>query len=221
MSHPGCVVHRDQIQSASGGDEGAGVGDVHMTETARLSPVLNPGWDPLSSLPGNPIMWVLIISELLVFSAFFVLYAWTRSAQPELFSNSQSRLNPVVAGINTLVLLTSGLCVAMALQVLAESRRRARLWLAATMGLGLVFCVIKFLEYASKVELGIYPETNAFFGFYYGLTAFHYAHVLFGLILLALVSWKLSEENLETVAAFWHLVDLIWVLLYPLLYLLR
>jgi nitric oxide reductase NorE protein len=183
--------------------------------------IFNPGWGPLSTLPGNPVMWVLIISELLAFSGFFILFAWERTRQPELFNLSQSQLNPVIGGVNTLILLTSGLCAALALQALAHSRRRARQWLGLTMVLGLVFCAVKFMEYASKFAAGITPETNTFFGYYYGLTAFHFAHVLFGLALLALVTWRLSEENLETVAAFWHMVDLIWILLYPLIYLLR
>ncbi|MFV0681083.1 cytochrome c oxidase subunit 3 [Ottowia sp.] len=184
-------------------------------------PVFNPGWGPLSTLPGNPVMWVLIISELLAFSGFFMLFAWERSRQPELFNLSQSQLDPIAGGINTLILLTSGLCAALALQALGTSRRRARQWLGLTMVLGVVFCAVKFMEYAGKFAAGITPETNTFFGFYYGLTAFHFAHVLFGLALLALVCWRLSEENLETVTAFWHMVDLIWVLLYPLVYLLR
>lgn len=86
---------------------------------------------------------------------------------------------------------------------------------------GGVFCLIKVAEYADKLAAGLTPETNAFFGFYYGLTAFHFAHVLFGLGLLALVTWRTSLDNVETAAAFWHLVDLIWILLYPLVYLLR
>jgi nitric oxide reductase NorE protein len=89
------------------------------------------------------------------------------------------------------------------------------------MALGLIFCLIKVLEYADKIGAGLTPETNTFFGFYYLLTAFHLAHVVFGLCLLALASWYTSRENVETVTAFWHMVDLIWVMLYPLIYLLR
>lgn len=182
----------------------------------------NPGWGPLSALPGNPLMWVLILSEMLVFSAFFALYAAERVAATALFDASQRELDPLMGGLNTLVLLTSGLCVALAVEaVSAERIRRARQWLGASMGLGVLFGVIKGIEYSSKFAAGITPETNTFFGFYYGLTAFHFAHVLFGLALLALVTWRTSTENVETAAAFWHMVDLIWILLYPLLYLLR
>lgn len=182
----------------------------------------NPGWGPLSTLPGNPLMWVLILSEMLVFTAFFALYAGQRALEPALFSASQQQLDPVLGGINTLVLLTSGLCVAFAVEAISVNRiRRSRQWLGAAMLLGLVFCAIKSVEYAGKFAAGITPETNVFFGFYYGLTAFHFAHVVFGLVLLGLVSWRTSTENVETAAAFWHMVDLIWILLYPLIYLLR
>ncbi|RTR04497.1 cytochrome c oxidase subunit 3 family protein [Halomonas nitroreducens] len=192
------------------------------TPYASLRRVPNPGWGPLSTLPGNPLMWVLILSEMLVFSAFFALYAAERVTATALFDVSQRQLDPLMGGLNTLVLLTSGLCVALAVEAVNHAQiRRARQWLGASMALGVLFGVIKGVEYAGKFAAGITPETNAFFGFYYGLTAFHFAHVLFGLALLALVSWRTSTENVETAAAFWHMVDLIWILLYPLLYLLR
>lgn len=187
-----------------------------------MSATPDDDWGPLSSLPGNPLMWVLILSEMLVFSAFFVLYAWQRAADVALFDASQQLLDPVSGGLNTMVLLTSGLFAAFAIQSIADNnQRRCRQWLGMTMLLGLIFCVIKVLEYADKFSAGLTPETNLFFTYYYLLTAFHFAHVLFGLCLLALASWKTSRVNVETVTAFWHLVDLIWVLLYPLLYLLR
>ncbi|WP_280546959.1 MULTISPECIES: cytochrome c oxidase subunit 3 family protein [unclassified Halomonas] len=193
-----------------------------MNERALSRELPNPGWGPLSALPGNPLMWVLILSEMLVFSAFFALYATERVAATAMFDASQRELDPLMGGLNTLVLLTSGLCVALAVEAVNTERvRRARQWLGAAMALGVLFGVIKVVEYSSKFAAGITPETNTFFGFYYGLTAFHFAHVLFGLALLALVTWRTSPENVETAAAFWHMVDLIWILLYPLLYLLR
>ncbi len=179
-------------------------------------------WGPLSALPGNPLMWVLILSEMLVFSAFFILFAWQRAAETELFNDSQQFLDPVSGGLNTMILLTSGLFAALAIQAIAEGQlRRTRQWLGLTMVLGAIFCVIKLLEYAGKLSAGLTPETNTFFTYYYLLTAFHLAHVVFGLGLLALACWKTSRVNVTTVTAFWHMVDLIWVMLYPLLYLLR
>lgn len=167
-------------------------------------------------------MWVLILSEMLVFAAFFAVFAWQRVAERAMFDSSQQLLDPVIGGLNTMVLLTSGLFAAMSIQAIADGKvRRCRQLLGLTMGLGVVFCSIKVLEYADKIGAGLTPETNTFFSFYYLLTAFHFAHVIFGLGLLALACWHTSRENVETVTAFWHMVDLIWVMLYPLLYLLR
>lgn len=179
-------------------------------------------WGPLSGLPGNPLMWVLILSEMLVFSAFFILFAWQRVSQDVLFDASQALLDPVVGGLNTIVLLSSGLFAALAVgAIAADKRRRCRQFLGLTIVLGVIFCLIKLMEYVDKFAAGLTPETNTFFSFYFLLTGFHFAHVVFGLGLLALVCWRTSRESVETVTAFWHMVDLIWVMLYPLLYLLR
>lgn len=184
--------------------------------------VHNPSWGPLSGLPGNPLMWVLILSEIVVFAAFFAMFAWMRAEERALFDASQLMLDPVMGGINTMVLLSSGLFAAFAVQaVLKDDVRRTRICLGLALLLGLVFCGVKLVEYADKIDAGLMPETNTFFAFYYLLTGFHFAHVIFGLALLGLVMWRTSLANVETVTAFWHMVDLIWIVLYPLLYLLR
>ncbi|OOG23133.1 copper oxidase [Thioalkalivibrio denitrificans] len=180
------------------------------------------GWGPLSALPGNPLMWVLILSEMVVFAAFFGVFAWQRALEREVFDASQQLLDPVLGGINTMVLLTSGLFAALAVAAITQGQVvRCRRWLWAAFGLGVVFCAVKVYEYADKIGAGLTPETNTFFTWYYLLTGFHFAHVLFGLGLLALVAWRISHANVETATAFWHMVDLIWILLYPLVYLLR
>jgi len=196
--------------------------EISEHDAAREPSLPNPGWGPLSALPGNPLMWVLILSEMLVFAAFFGMFAWLRAGEREVFDASQQLLDPVAGGLNTLVLLTSGLFAALASRAIAAGEvRRCRQWLGGAFALGVVFCVVKVVEYADKLGQGILPETNTFFTFYYLLTGFHFAHVLFGLGLIALVAWKVSHDNVETAAAFWHMVDLIWILLYPIIYLLR
>ncbi len=179
-------------------------------------------WGPLTNLPGNPLMWILILSEMLVFAAFFAIFSWQRASERALFDSSQQLLDPVLGGVNTMILLTSGLFAAMSIQAIADGKvQRCRQLLGLTMGLGVVFCCIKTFEYIDKFSAGLTPETNTFFSFYYLLTAFHFAHVIFGLGLLALAYWRTSRANVETVTAFWHMVDLIWIMLYPLIYLLR
>lgn len=185
---------------------------------------MDSGWGPLAPLPGNPLIWVLILGELAVFTAFFGFYAGARFAEPLLFQESQHMLNPVAGGINTMVLLTSGLFVAMAVEALAADNATAgRRWLVSGLGLGSLFCVVKVVEYGLKFNQGVTPATNTFFTYYYMLTGFHFIHVVVGLVLLGWVAIRrfTTLENVETVAAFWHMVDLIWIFLYPMLYLLR
>ncbi len=179
-------------------------------------------WGALSDLPGNPLMWIFILSELLVFGGFFAAYGFARIGEREVFDASQALLDPLVGGLNTMVLLTSGLFAALAIEARARgSIARCRHWLFAAMALGAVFCTIKVIEYLQKFGAGLTPDTNTFFTYYYLLTGFHFAHVVYGLLILALVAWRASEANVETGVAFWHMVDLIWIILYPLIYLLR
>ena len=177
----------------------------------------NPG-----ALPGNPMMWVLIASEIAVFGAGLSGFAGARILEPEEFAQSQAMLDRLAGAVNTAVLLTSGLFAALAVSARGRGERgSARIHLGAAGLLGLVFLAVKIAEYAHKLEAGIGMETNTFFTLYYLLTGFHFLHVIFGLIVLAIVAVWDSMENLETGAAFWHMVDLVWVLIFPVIYLVR
>ena len=177
----------------------------------------NPG-----ALPGNPMMWVLIASEIAVFGAGLAGFAGARIFEPEEFARSQAMLDRLAGAVNTAVLLTSGLFAALAVSARGRGERgSARIHLGAAGLLGLVFLAVKIAEYAHKLEAGIGMETNTFFTLYYLLTGFHFLHVIFGLIVLAIVAVWDSMENLETGAAFWHMVDLVWVLIFPVIYLVR
>ena len=191
-----------------------------MAETGAAS--REAEWGPLSGLPGNPIMWVLIASELLVFGAIFVGFAAARLGEPETFAASQDTLDRLAGAINTIVLLTSGLCAAFAVQSqLRGDGRRTRLWLMAAALLGIVFLGVKWIEYADKIAAGYSTETDTFFMFYYLATGFHALHVVFGIVILAIIAWRNSVDNVITGTAFWHMVDLIWVILFPVIYLMR
>lgn len=180
------------------------------------------GWGALDQLPGNPMMWILIISELAVFGAFFVIFATNRLLEPDLFAQSQAHLSRLMGGLNTMVLVTSGLFAALAVpRIMQGDRRGCRLWLLAACGGGLVFLTLKAVEYGDKAASGIGIETNTFFTLFYLLTGFHALHVVFGLILMGIAMWRCSTSNVVTVTAFWHMVDLIWVILYPVVYLMR
>jgi len=179
-------------------------------------------WGPLTGLPGNPIMWVLIASELLVFGAVFIGFGVIRFAEPAVFTESQNHLDRLAGAINTMVLITSGLFAALAVSSQTKNDSlKARLWLGAASGLGIVFLIIKWLEYAGKFEAGISTETNSFFMLFFLATGFHALHVVFGIIILIIIGWKNTLENVVTGTAFWHMVDLIWVILFPVVYLVR
>lgn len=179
-------------------------------------------WGPLSDLPGNPIMWVLVISELVAFGAFLLSFGVVRILHPDMFHAGQALLDIRMGGLNTLLLVTSGWLAAKAVQQVAEGRANAaRPWLAGAATLGLGFLVVKAMEYADKAAHGIDIETNAFWTLFYLITGFHALHVVMGLVILAIVGWRNSLENLETGAAFWHMVDLVWLIIFPILYLVR
>ncbi|SLN37792.1 Cytochrome c oxidase subunit 3 [Roseovarius gaetbuli] len=173
-------------------------------------------------LPGDLMIWVLIVSELLVFGAGLAAFLAVRASDPAGFGAAQDALYRTGAGVNTVVLVTSGALAAWALRLREDAQRGpARLALVAAALLGVVFLLIKGFDYAGKAAAGITWDTHPFFTFYYLLTGFHAAHVVAGVLVLLLVAWKDTPRNIEAGAAFWHMVDLVWVILFPVLYLLR
>ncbi len=175
----------------------------------------------IDELPGELLMWVLIISELLVFGAGLIAFMGVRLTDPAGFAEAQSHLHRTGAALNTVVLVSSGYLAAQALHWRRDARRNtAQLALLGASLLGLVFLVIKGVEYADKAAQGISYETHPFFLFYYLLTGFHAAHVLAGALILLLVAWRDDPRNIEAGAQFWHMVDLVWIMLFPVIYLL-
>lgn len=176
----------------------------------------------LDQLPGELLMWILIVSELLVFGAGLAAFLAVRIADPAGFAEAQDHLHRAGAGLNTIVLVTSGWLAALAVRAAAAGRAaRCRALLAGAAALGLVFLIVKGIEYAEKAAQGIGTETHAFFTFYYLLTGFHAAHVVAGMVILGLVAVRARAHSVEVGTAFWHMVDLVWVILFPVIYLLR
>ena len=175
----------------------------------------------LDELPGDLMMWVLIVSELLVFGAGLAAFLGVRIMDPEGFAEARKLLHPTLAGINTIILITSGFLAALAGEAIAARKvTECRLYLFGAALLGVLFLLIKGYEFADLAGQGISTETHPFFTFYYLLTGFHAMHVLAGIGILAVVGWKHSVRNVEVGTAFWHMVDLVWVLLFPVVYLL-
>lgn len=179
------------------------------------------GWGPLSSLPGNPLMWVLIVSELLVFGAFLWGFAAARLLHPETFAAGRAVLDQGLGGLNTIILVSSGWCAAQAVQAERNGAAAAaiRRWLGGSAALGLAFLIVKGIEWSHEAALGHGLTSDVFFTLFFLMTGFHAAHVALGIVILAIVAARPSPENLETGTAFWHMVDLIWLLLFPIVYL--
>ena len=179
-------------------------------------------WGALSNLPGNPIMWVLIISELLVFGAILLAFTGARHFDPVTFHAGQQALDIRLGGLNTVILVTSGWLAARATHAqIRGNGRTARRMLAGAGGLGFAFLVVKGFEWSKELAQGHGLESDAFFTLFYLTTGFHAAHVIMGLVVLAIVGRHNTVENLETGTAFWHMVDLIWVMVFPVFYLTR
>jgi nitric oxide reductase NorE protein len=190
-----------------------------------------PAGAPLRHVPGEPGIWVLLFGDMLVFTVLFVVYLGRRVENRYLFAQSQDALNRNFGAINTLVLLSSSLLVVFAVYALRSERYRHlahRLTLAG-FAVGLCFVLIKALEYHEKVSAGITPSTNEFFMYYFVLTGLHLAHVVIGLgVLLALSRLARNPSPSRTHIAFfegggcfWHMVDLLWIVIFPLLFLVR
>ena len=175
----------------------------------------------LDDLPGELLMWVLIVSELLVFGAGLLAFLGVRLTDPAGFAEAQDHLHRTGAALNTVILVTSGFLAAQALPWRRSGQRRAaRTALVAAALLGLGFLFVKGIEYVAKAAQGIAWDTHPFFTFYYLLTGFHAAHVAAGVGLLLLVAWRDEAQNIEAAGMFWHMVDMVWVLLFPVIYLL-
>lgn len=173
------------------------------------------------NLPGELLIWVLIFSELLVFGAGLLVFMGVRITDPAGFAEAQSHLNQTAAAINTIVLFTSGYLAAKALSYRRQNRLLlVRLTLVLSAILGMVFLVVKAFEFAEKASAGISYETHPFFTFYFLLTGFHAAHVFAGILVLLLIAWRNTLKNVEAGTQVWHMIDLIWVLLFPIIYLL-
>lgn len=184
----------------------------------------------LPRLPGDLAIWLIILAELLTFGILFLCYAFARSQDVELFNNSQSTLDLNSGAINTVLLITGSWCVVHAVQAVQQDKsRRGAGWLVGALACGFGFLGFKVLEFSAKIDAGIDLSTNTFYMFYIMLTAFHFFHVIAAMVILAILLVKTLQgaygshdyHALETGAAFWHMVDLLWIVLFPLVYVMR
>jgi nitric oxide reductase NorE protein len=183
--------------------------------------------DDARRIPGELGTWLFIGGELLVFAVLFVAYLEVRAEQPRAFTDAQGSLSLALGTVNTVVLLTSSwLAAAVPRALAAGDRAAARGLVRATLACGLLFVVLKSAEWIDKVGSGATPASGDFFMWYFVLTGLHMLHVLVGLGALLFVLRALRrqpdpavvERDAESAVSYWHLVDLLWVALFPLLY---
>lgn len=178
-------------------------------------------------------VWIVVLGELSIFTLFFATYLYYRAFSPELYDASQASLNSGLGALNTLILLASSFFIASAMRVLHAKRdyRKAFQLVTAALGCGAGFVVVKVIEYGGAFQAGLNVLTNEFFMFYFMLTGIHLMHLLVGMLLLGAMAVQLRAMSMGKAEAsesfggfstsFWHMLDIVWIVLFPLLYLLR
>ena len=180
--------------------------------------------------PGGILIWMIILVEILTFSIAIFVFLIQRGNALEVFNESQVFLNKTLGTFNTAILVTSGFFMANALHKLKEGdNKKSSLWVVATIIMGIGFLVLKGIEYSQKIEHGLFMDYSQFYTYYWLLTGFHFIHVLVGVLILTYLLFKIKSGHynknnffdVETGGAFWHMCDLIWLFLFPVLYLLH
>lgn len=185
-------------------------------------------------------MWVFLLTEVLLFGGLFCAYVIYRSWYPEMFYNAHRALDVTMGTINTIVLITSSVTMALSIREMQFGRRKnTMMFLAATLMLAGAFLVIKYFEYSHKIHLGQLPgkfytyqgiegtNPHIFFSVYFMMTGLHGLHVIGGMSVIGLILYRTYKNHfsseyytpIEVTGLYWHLVDLIWIFLFPLLYL--
>ena len=192
----------------------------------------------IDSETGKLGMWIFLFTELFLFGGLFLVYAVFRAKYSENFHTAATELNTFIGTLNTVFLLVSSMTVAMSITAIQKNNRNLAIFLVfVTLLLAALFMMNKYFEWSHKFEFKLYPGSEVlknlprgellFFGLYYMMTGLHALHVLIGMILLSINLIKIRSgivnQNhylfLENSGLYWHLVDLIWIFLFPLLYL--
>jgi nitric oxide reductase NorE protein len=185
---------------------------------------------PSTRLPGDSGVWTFIIADMCAFAMFFLIFSVGRISAPALFEESRQHLDANLGLLNTLILLTSSYFMVRAVDAARAGLRSAVTRnLALTLIIGMGFAVTKVLEYKAKGAAGIGLTTNEFYTYYFAFTGIHFLHFAVGVGALLMMLAKARTDALnekfkvwiESVGCYWHMVDLLWIMLFPMLYLLR
>lgn len=178
--------------------------------------------------PGGLVIWILILLELLTFGIALVFMVMLSKEESSIFHSSRLQLNTFIGATNTLVLLTSGYFMAQSFMFYKNAQKeKSLLNINLTILFGFIFLLLKSIEYYLKINNGIHLDTNTFYTFYWLLTGFHFIHVATGIVILFFLrkfsKQEMTDEKIEYFeagTAFWHMCDLIWLLISPIIYLL-
>ena len=191
--------------------------------------------DDLASKTG---MWLFLFTEMLLFGGLFVVYSVYRFRNAQAFHLAAGELSVTIGTINTIILLISSAMIAMSITAMQLKNKKLSLFLlGVTIFLGLAFLVNKYFEWGGHIKEHIYPGSSVlalrgqgdvlFFGLYFFMTGLHALHIIIGLVFIGVITLKISRDKitydnfvlLENSGLYWHLVDLIWIFLFPLFYL--
>jgi nitric oxide reductase NorE protein len=201
-----------------------------MQSPATSNPASSAAHPSERRIPGDMAMWAFIMIELTVFGFFFGAYAWSRAKQPEVFLQGQAHLDIGLALINTVLLILGSAAAAWAVWLARRTQAQAsqvRTALLIALAFGASFLVLKMTDFILKLGAGFDMATDDYWMFYFSLTFFHYLHVILGMVFIGVVWLRLrsvascAEEHayqVETVASYWHMVDLVWLVLFALVY---
>jgi nitric oxide reductase NorE protein len=166
---------------------------------------------------GDLVLWILVWSELVAFGVLLSGFMVMSFLHPESFSFAKLHLDVRLASVNTLVLITSGWLAAEAAR--ADTDRTRRLALVGAAVLGFVFAAIKFAEYSAELRFAGDATFNSFFELYFMITGFHLAHVMFLGLVMLLVARRPERSNVALVTTVWHVIDIVWLVIFPIVYL--
>jgi cytochrome c oxidase subunit 3 len=183
-------------------------------------------------------MWLFLFTEMLLFGGLFVVYSVYRFRNSAAFHLAAQELSVVIGTINTIILLTSSSTIAMSITAIQKKNKKlALVFLSITIILGLAFLVNKYFEWGEHIREHIYPGSPVlslrgqgdvlFYGLYFFMTGLHALHIIIGLVFIGIITGKIVKDKitfdnhvlLENSGLYWHLVDLIWIFLFPLFYL--
>jgi nitric oxide reductase NorE protein len=183
---------------------------------------------PNGRVPGETGLWVFVLGDMTVFAALMVMMMRQRHADPTLVADSAEHLMPGAGFLNTLVLLLSSYLVVRALHAhRRDDHSGASRFIVSAIACAVAFAIVKGVEYTNEIGAGFTPTTNVFFNYYFGLTGLHLVHVTIGSVLLGWwlkttrrqATWSTSRRTVEGIAVYWHMVDLLWIAIFTLAYL--